>query len=290
MTSRLDLPRISIVTATYNAERYVEDTLRSVIEQDYPNLEYIVIDGGSNDGTTQIIDRYGDRISYWTSEPDEGQYNAINKGFEKASGDVLAWLNSDDMYCPWTFRVVGEIFQSLPEVEWLTSGVGMRINSDGLVFRTPKVPPHTRERFFKGWKVGGAPLSQDWITQESTFWRRSLWEKAGGQIDESYSLAADFDLWARFWKLSDLRLVDIPLSLVRVHPDRRSALAYDSYHEEAKRSLASHGGRIMSDKEARIWQRGRKIPFYRRRLIENYHEIRYRQSTGTWHDHRRRTL
>lgn len=288
-----ELPRISLVTATYNAERYVEATLRSVLDQDYPNLEYIVIDGGSTDGTVDIIDRYGDRLAYWVSEPDEGQYNAINKGFEKATGDILAWLNSDDLYCAWTLRAIGELFYSLPQVEWVTSSVGLRMTGDGLVYRSAPVHPHTRERFFKGWKVQGAPISQNWITQESTFWRRSLWERAGGKLDESYSLAADFDLWARFWNLTRLRLTNIPLSIVRLHAERRSSLAYDSYREEALRSLHSHGGRLLTEREAKIHRFLVKVPYVRRRLVEEYHEARYfmsRGDRGEWADLTRKVV
>src|SRR3712207_4974435 len=108
------MPKISLVTPSYNQAKYLEATLKSVLNQRYPNLEYIVIDGGSNDGSVQIIENYAEELTYWVSEPDRGQTHALNKGFERASGEILAWLCSDDLYEPYTLREVGEIFVQKP--------------------------------------------------------------------------------------------------------------------------------------------------------------------------------
>ena len=110
-------PRISVVTPSFNQSAFLEETLRSVLDQGYPNLEYIVIDGGSTDASADIIRKHAGRITCWVSEKDQGQYDAINKGFARSTGEIMAWLNSDDKYLPWTFSVVGEIFASRPEVE-----------------------------------------------------------------------------------------------------------------------------------------------------------------------------
>ena len=113
-------PRISIVTPSYNQGQFIEETIRSVLQQGYPNLEYIIIDGGSTDNSVEIIKKYEEYLTYWVSEPDDGQYDAINKGFSRATGEIMAWLNSDDMYVPWTFKTVAEIFDKFEFVNWIT--------------------------------------------------------------------------------------------------------------------------------------------------------------------------
>jgi len=116
MPASVTQPKISVVTPSFNQGQYLEETIRSVLDQGYPNLEYFVMDGGSTDDSVEIIRKYADRLTGWVSEPDGGQMHAINKGFARATGDIMAWLNSDDKYCPWTFNVIGRIFAGLPEV------------------------------------------------------------------------------------------------------------------------------------------------------------------------------
>ena len=115
------LPSISIVTPSYNQAAFLDETIRSVLGQKYDGLEYVVIDGGSSDGSVAVLERHAPSLSYWVSEPDGGQYDAIAKGFSKTSGEVMGWLNSDDQYTPWAFSIVGEIFARFPEIEWLTT-------------------------------------------------------------------------------------------------------------------------------------------------------------------------
>src|SRR5438132_13711050 len=105
-----EVPRITVVTPSFNQAEFLERTLRSVLDQGYPNLEYVVIDGGSTDGSVDTIRRYADRLAYWVAQPDSGQYDAINKGFQRTSGEVMAWINSDDKYAPWAFAVAAEVF------------------------------------------------------------------------------------------------------------------------------------------------------------------------------------
>lgn len=221
------LPRISVVTPNFNYAASLERTIQSVLMQGYPNLEYIVIDGGSTDGSREVIERYSDQLAYWVSEPDKGQYDAINKGFARATGDILCWLNSDDVFFPWTFRAVAEVFTTFPEVEWITgitSVIRHGIPFD--IYFEDRVHPQDFLRcgLFCGAKLG-------WIQQESTFWRSGLWRKAGG-LDCRYSLAADFALWATFARFAELVSVRMLMGGFSITTSNRSAVHNGTYHRE----------------------------------------------------------
>jgi glycosyltransferase involved in cell wall biosynthesis len=191
-------PRISIVTPNFNGSSTLETTILSVLCQDYPSLQYIVLDDGSTDGSFDIIKRHSDRLAYWDSHPNMGQYATINKGFTLAEGEIFAWLNSDDFYLPWTLRVVGEIFRSHPEIDWIMGQPSTTCR--GAVYRVRPVRSCNRDLISWGLHSGrGLGV----IQQESCFWRRSLWEKAG-PLKEHLERAADFELWTRFAKHADL--------------------------------------------------------------------------------------
>ena len=147
-------PRISIVTPSFNQAPYLEATLKSVLDQNYPNLEYFVIDGGSTDGSLDILRRYADRLTGWVSEPDHGQMHAINKGFSHATGEIMAWLNSDDMLCPWALQTVGHIFKDLPAVQWLTTRTPLRWNAAGEATAAYCVPGFCRTWYYRGQHLG----------------------------------------------------------------------------------------------------------------------------------------
>ncbi len=203
-------PRIALVTPVLNGVRYIGQTIRSVLAQGYPNLDYFVVDGGSTDGTVEIIRKYENEMSGWISEPDNGMYDAINKGFARTSGEIMGWISGTDQLHVGGLSVVGSVFRTFPEVEWIT-GRPTIFNDAGVTIQILGLTRWSRESFLTD---GNA-----FIQQESTFWRRSLWEKAGGSVDSSRRNASDFELWARFFRHARLYPVDALIGGYRVHGD-----------------------------------------------------------------------
>lgn len=239
---------ISIVTPTFNRAVLLEATLASVLLQQGCDFEYIVIDGGSTDHTKDLLAQHEGALAYWVSESDEGQYHAVNKGFAESKGDIMAWIGSDDVYLPWTFNVVKEIFDSHPEVRWITTLYPLTMDVKGRVVACQSTRGYSERGFFRGENLPGAewPALGGWIQQESTFWRRSLWEEAGGYLDEKLNLAADFELWARFFRLAPLHGVATPLAAFRSHGDQRSSTDFGPYIGQAKAVLEAQAGQLPS--------------------------------------------
>lgn len=192
------LPKITVVTPSFNQGKYLEETIRSVLGQGYPNLEYIIIDGGSTDDSVGIIRKYEQQLAHWSSEKDAGLYDAIQKGFARSTGEIMAWINADDMYHARSLFRVAEIFQRFAQVKWLM-GTNTFFDEAGHPFLYDDLP------YAQRWSLSRMHLFDGrFIQQESVFWRRDLWEKAGGMIDQSQSLAADFELWLRFFRHEQL--------------------------------------------------------------------------------------
>ena len=216
--------------------------MRSVLDQDYPDLEYVVMDGGSTDGSPTMIGRYADRLTAWRSGPDGGPYAAVNAGFRETTGEVMGWLNADDLYLPWTFSVVAEIFRTHPQVRWITAAHQLLCDSQGRAVASARSWGYSRKAFLGGDNLPRpGRLASGWIQQEATFWRRSLWEEAGG-LDPAYPLAGDFALWCRFYRHAELWSVMTPLAAFRQHGDQRSVHHRQAYLEEAEKALRDHGG------------------------------------------------
>ena len=181
------LPQIAIVTPNFNCGKYIERTIQSVLEQGYPNLVYHVQDGGSKDTSLEIIRSYSDRVNSWESVKDRGQSHAINLGFQRVAGEVMGWLNSDDILLPRTLERVGKFFARHPDVD-VVYGHRLLIDSEDRVINRWILPAHDHRLI--QWA--------DYIPQETMFWRRSLWEQVGGMINEQFQFAMDWDLILRF--------------------------------------------------------------------------------------------
>ena len=254
-----NLPRISVVTPSFQHAAFLENTINSVLSQNYQNLDFIVVDGGSTDGSVDIIRKYADRLSFWCSEKDNGQYDAINKGFSQATGEILCWLNSDDMFFPWTLRTVASIFRQLPEVEWITTLQPGFWDHNGFCLGFENMAGFSREAYFDGCYGETTGRCMGYIQQESTFWRKSLWERAGAGLRPQFSLAADFDLWGRFYIHADLYGVRSPLSGFRMNAGQRSSQSIE-YQRQSAASLIQCRSEIQGLQEFRsLPYRGKRI-------------------------------
>jgi glycosyltransferase involved in cell wall biosynthesis len=232
----MNFPRISVITPTFNSGGLLEETLTSVLGQGYPNLEFIVIDGGSGDQTTEILERYRAQLHYYVSEPDGGQYDAINKGMRHASGEILCWLNADDLLLPKSLFTIGSIFQTFSHVEWVSTLQPASWDANGHLARVDAIPGFARAAFLDGLFLPTTAKKGYWLQQESSFWRRSLWEKIGSQIP-NYALAGDFALWCAFYEHADLYGVDYPLAGFRTVRGQRSE-DHVRYLGEASKALS----------------------------------------------------
>lgn len=209
-------PLVSIITPAYNSSNYIEDNIESIMDQSYGIIEHIIVDGNSTDGTVQIIQKYEEQYNMkWISESDDGMYDAIEKGFDMASGDIYAWLNSDDMYLPWAVEVAVD-YLTQDGVEWIT-GHPARWDKNGILYYVNPLQPHYRRQWIKkGWYHGGA---LGWMQQESMFWTAELWEDKGG-FPEDAGLAGDYYLWRQFAERSNIKQVGTVISGFRRHDEQ----------------------------------------------------------------------
>jgi glycosyltransferase involved in cell wall biosynthesis len=240
---------------------YLEETMQSVLSQDYPNLEYIVVDGGSTDGSVDTIRRYEDQLAWWVSEEDGGMYEAIQKGFSRSSGEIMAWINADDILHRRALFSVGEIFSKFPDVRWV-QGRPTGIDESGrIVTVASDIKRWSRFHYYIG--------KFRWIQQESTFWRRSLWERAGGEVDVNLKYAGDLELWARFFRHSSLHVTEAILGAFRKRSEGQLSAKYmDEYLREAKNIILRERERlsipdIYTTKKLRFIE---KVCYYLRHL------------------------
>ncbi|WNJ16405.1 glycosyltransferase family 2 protein [Pontibacter sp. G13] len=215
-------PKISIITPSFNQAQFLEDTILSVLGQEYPNLEYIIMDGGSNDGSKEIIEKYADRLTYWQSEPDNGQADAINAGFARATGDILGWVNSDDMYMPGTLHYMAKQFEQVKEPT-IFFGNSVHIFEEHTGIFGSKV--QQKHEMYDLSLV-------DYIIQPSSFWNRATWERVG-PLNEKMHFGFD---WAWFIEAEragvDFRPLKRYMSVYRKHDAHKSGSGGEKRDQE----------------------------------------------------------
>jgi len=215
--------RVSIVTPSYNQAQFLERTIQSVLAQDYPEIEYLIVDGGSTDGSAAIIEKYAARLKWWTSEPDGGQGDALNKGFARAEGDLFAWLNSDDLLTPGAVRAAVDAFAAHPEAAL--------VYGDALSVDAADRP--LNEMRFQQW--GADELATfHMLCQPAVFFRREAWERAGG-LDTSYHLLLDHHLWLRIASTGEMVHVPEIWAHARQHPAAKNVALAEKFGGEAFR-------------------------------------------------------
>ncbi len=214
------LPTISLITPSFNQGRFIDRTIQSVLSQNYPSLEYIVMDGGSNDETVEILKQYGGSLK-WTSEKDEGQADAINKGLKMAAGDIVGYLNSDDLLEPGALLQVGKYFASHPCTMWLTGKCRIIDEQDQEVRRTITA----YKNFLLNHYSYSLLLVTNPISQPATFWRRSVVEEIG-LFDKTEHLVMDYDYWLKIGKRHPLLVANEYLASFRVYPTSKTSSSF----------------------------------------------------------------
>ena len=250
-------PRISIVTPSLNQGQFIEETIRSVLLQGYPDLEYIIIDGGSTDLSLEIIKKYERWVSYWVSEPDQGQSSGINKGFKRSTGAIGAWINSDDLYEPGVFPKVAEAFSHQQNLV-LLYGDCKNIDDMGKVFSLSTSRPYDRDRLIRYWP--------NFIPQPTAFFLCSAFKSLGG-LDTSLHFAMDYDFWIRLGSKGPALYLPLQVACFRVHENSKTSPGPAAYWPEMRAVSRCHGSGFFS-------------PMYIKHLRDRFYLFRQRIRRG----------
>ena len=242
---------VSIVTPSFNQDRYIEDTIQSVLAQDYPQIEYRIVDGGSTDNTVGVIRKYESKLAGWVSEKDKGQTDAINKGFAQAKGDILAWINSDDTYEPGAVSAAVRYLQEHPDVGMVYGDCNF-IDASGDVIGK-----------FNAAQTSYSLLRQGYshIPQQTMFFRAELWRQVG-PLDPSFYFAMDYDLWTRIAARAEIKYVPQTWANFRLHGSGKTLLADDRCWPEMLRVHYRDGGSFFSVIVAKYYLRKLAAPFW----------------------------
>ena len=253
-----NFPLVSIITPSFNQAHYLEETIRSVLSQDYPRLEYMIVDGGSTDGTVEIIKEYEQKLAWWVSEKDQGQTDAINKGFARASGEILAWINSDDTYEPSAVSAAVKYLQEHPDVGMVYGDCNF-INEAGRVIGK-----------FNSAQTNYRLLRQGYahIPQQTMFFRADLWKQVG-PLDPSFYFAMDYDLWTRVAARTEIKYITQTWANFRLHTYGKTIMADDRCWPEMIRVHYRDGGSFFSTIVAKYYIRKLIAPLWnwRRRMM-----------------------
>ena len=231
-------PKISVVTPSYNQGRFLEQCIRSVLDQNYPNLEYIIIDGESSDNSVEIIRKYQDKVSWWVSEPDLGQSDALNKGFQRATGQLVAWLNADDFYLPDALQCVATVYHTHSDAPFFF-GNGLRVNAEG--YPKSEFFPKNSLRF----NIDALRFGLNYILQPATFINRHSLNQVGSlSIDLHYGL--DTDMWLRLSALGNPVPVPAKLAASREYAATKSSTGSFTRVEELRQIAQTHTGQPIT--------------------------------------------
>jgi glycosyltransferase involved in cell wall biosynthesis len=242
MSCTQTLPRISIVTPSYNQAKYLPETIESILSQDYPNLEYIIVDGGSTDGSAEIIRKYASHLAYWVSEKDSGQSEAINKGLHRATGNLFNWINSDDVLFPGALRKIAEAFERNPEAD-LIVGCNARSDAEGRIIRV-SAPPTRMAMSPSHWVM--------YIGQQSAFINMNMLRRIGG-VREDLHCIMDMELYHRIFAAGGSYIrINAPVGMIREHANAKGFAQKDRWAPEKRKVFRECGTHRQSVKIARI--------------------------------------
>lgn len=239
----IEYPKISIVIPSYNQGKFIERTIRCILLQNYPNLELIVIDGNSADNSLELIKKYQEYFKCWKSEADSGMYDALDKGFALASGDVMGWSPTGDTYVSGALYQVGKAFLNQKR-KWVSSSFKIKCGEDLVENARYQVGTFTKESFFSGKHfIGGCDCAKYMIQQQSTFWSKEVWLESGAYMDKTLKGAGDFELWARFFYHNfELYQIHEPIGIFMTHEGQESVANMDNLISEQRKVFEKYGG------------------------------------------------